>query len=304
MSCVYTYKNKTYTKEEFYDYMRTEHFPSLEKNDSKFVFYDLQDNQRLAEVSKLFDENPELAQIGTKEQYAEYLNTVFPNSQVQDIVYHGTIGDWYKSDSFDRTRGDKKTLNRSNEYGYWFGSNEEVARLFASVDIAQLSSLFGQGTAVDNALNEIQRQYKLDDSEIDKIVNLILEYNTLDFNDFSNRSAKRFYTPSTARVIQAKINAQNIKQGDTLVFAGMTRGDGANALEYLNKLGGDSIVLDMVEDGGMGGEEFELGVNYAVKKSDQIHILGSRSDIEMFRKFVSQENNDWTQIENHCPKLM
>lgn len=41
-------------------------------------------------VDFIFEQNPELAQIGTKEQYSEYLNSVFPESENQDIWYHGT----------------------------------------------------------------------------------------------------------------------------------------------------------------------------------------------------------------------
>ena len=41
-------------------------------------------------VSELFESNPELANIGTPEQYSQYLDTIFPDSKVKDIVYHGT----------------------------------------------------------------------------------------------------------------------------------------------------------------------------------------------------------------------
>jgi len=40
------------------------------------------------EVEELFDSNPELANIGTPEQYSQYLDTIFPDSKVKDIVYH------------------------------------------------------------------------------------------------------------------------------------------------------------------------------------------------------------------------
>ena len=40
-------------------------------------------------VSELFESNPELAKIGTPEQYSQYLDTIFPDSKVKDIVYRG-----------------------------------------------------------------------------------------------------------------------------------------------------------------------------------------------------------------------
>jgi hypothetical protein len=39
-------------------------------------------------VSELFESNPELANIGTQEQYSQYLDTIFPDSKVKDIVVH------------------------------------------------------------------------------------------------------------------------------------------------------------------------------------------------------------------------
>jgi|GEM_PF-6057812 len=38
----------------------------------------------------VFEKNTELTLIGTKEQYSEYLDTIFPKSIMKDIVYHGT----------------------------------------------------------------------------------------------------------------------------------------------------------------------------------------------------------------------
>lgn len=39
-------------------------------------------------VDLIFKQNPELANIGTMEQYSEYLDTIFPGSKVKDIFYH------------------------------------------------------------------------------------------------------------------------------------------------------------------------------------------------------------------------
>lgn len=39
-------------------------------------------------VDFVFEQNPELPEIGTKEQYSQYLDTIFPESKVRDIVYH------------------------------------------------------------------------------------------------------------------------------------------------------------------------------------------------------------------------
>lgn len=41
-------------------------------------------------VTELFESTPELSNIGTLNQYTQYLNTIFSDSKVKDIVYHGT----------------------------------------------------------------------------------------------------------------------------------------------------------------------------------------------------------------------
>ena len=58
-------------------------------------------------VQELFDTNPELASVGTPEQYSAYLDSIFPESKVKDVVYHGSN---YKFDSF------KKAVNPKNTY--------------------------------------------------------------------------------------------------------------------------------------------------------------------------------------------
>jgi hypothetical protein len=40
-------------------------------------------------VQELFDSSPELASVGTPEQYSQYLDSIFPDSKVKDVVYHG-----------------------------------------------------------------------------------------------------------------------------------------------------------------------------------------------------------------------
>lgn len=46
--------------------------------------------ERLKVIQEVFNSNPELSKVGNVFSYAIYLDTVFPNSKVKDIVYHGT----------------------------------------------------------------------------------------------------------------------------------------------------------------------------------------------------------------------
>lgn len=67
-------------------------------------------------VEKLFADNSELAKVGTPEQYSQYIGTVFPESKVQDIVYHGTGNDF---EVFERGHKNKDG-HKANTVGFHF----------------------------------------------------------------------------------------------------------------------------------------------------------------------------------------
>ena len=66
------------------------------------------------EVNEFFKSNPELANIGTVEEYSQYLDTIFPDSKVKDILYHGTDKEF---DTFDKTTRGKNTGSEKFEDG-------------------------------------------------------------------------------------------------------------------------------------------------------------------------------------------
>lgn len=49
-------------------------------------------------VDFVFEQHPKLSEIGTKEEYSEYLDQIFPESKIKDIVYHGTDKDFEEFD--------------------------------------------------------------------------------------------------------------------------------------------------------------------------------------------------------------
>ena len=111
---------------EFADVMTPEYAGVLTTNENpvKEFFendiFELVDNQlaqptsEVEGVSEIFNENPELASIGTKAQYSAYLNTVFPDSKIKDIVYHGTSA---KFDEFkDSKHGHYFALDKQYPY--------------------------------------------------------------------------------------------------------------------------------------------------------------------------------------------
>ena len=82
------------------------------------------------DIEDLFDKNLALKEIGTEKQYSEYLDSIFPDSKVKDIVYHGTKAyspsglEKPKFETFDKSFIGKGSGLRSDDMvkGFYFGS--------------------------------------------------------------------------------------------------------------------------------------------------------------------------------------
>ena len=76
-------------------------------------------------VNEIFKEYSELAKIGTEQQYSQYLDTIFPDSKVKDIVYHGITS--RIKEKFDKFSKEfiKSGQGRYGENGFFFSENKE-----------------------------------------------------------------------------------------------------------------------------------------------------------------------------------
>ncbi len=72
---------------DIWDYNRFMPFDHMIPSEERKKNY--QESINKPAIDALFEENPELEKIGTREQYDEYLKTVFPNSIVKEIHYSG-----------------------------------------------------------------------------------------------------------------------------------------------------------------------------------------------------------------------
>lgn len=82
--------------------------------------------KNLNNLNEVFTMNPELATIGTPEQYSEYLTNMFPDSVVKDIVWHGS------RNSFDKFRDTTiKFFGMNLNRGTYFSNNLDHAKFFS-----------------------------------------------------------------------------------------------------------------------------------------------------------------------------
>jgi anti-sigma28 factor (negative regulator of flagellin synthesis) len=113
-------------------------------------------------VTELFESNPELASIGTQEEYSQYLDTIFPDSQIKDIVYHRSD---IQFDNFDNNRLNKETggvFDFSKTPG-----NTQYGKYLHSVllNIKNLKEGFEGGDGYVNEIMSGEKIYSVKDSE-------------------------------------------------------------------------------------------------------------------------------------------
>jgi len=124
-----------------YDYQNWKYFDennilAPDFND-RMVYFQIQQSEKEKPteikpgVEELFDENPELASIGTQQQYSAYLDTIFPDSQVKGINYHGTEYQ-QKFEKFDSKLSGTQTKDNLITKGFWFTYQKDVAEDFGS----------------------------------------------------------------------------------------------------------------------------------------------------------------------------
>ncbi|ETB64166.1 TPA: hypothetical protein DIC38_00390 [Candidatus Nomurabacteria bacterium] len=188
-------------------------------------------------IDFVFEQNSELEKIGTKEQYSKYLDTIFPDSKVTDIVYHGTVNNF-----------DEFNLNYFNSNS---GSRDrkDPAFYFTSKSIVAKDFLFKKNGKILSSLLNIKNPEIIDG----KHKNLIGKRGVTTFVDIPGF----------------------IKNGkDGMVI---------NDVLDIDPKAGLKRVID-----GIGNEEYYSNI-YATFGNNQSFILGSKQDLENFKKFL--ENN-------------
>lgn len=170
-------------------------------------------------IDELFKENTELASIGTPQQYSDYIDSIFPESKVKDIVYHLTNNNF---ESFDK--------NATDHIGY---KTATVGFHFIeSKAVEDYKHIYGK--IVKSAILDFKNPIITD------------EYNSSDENHISQRLEF--------------LKDENIE-------------------EFLN-VGYDSGIIDRPND-----------TEYIAFNNEQIHVLGSTSDIVGFKRFI-ESNKD------------
>jgi hypothetical protein len=200
-------------------------------------------------VDFVFDKNLELATIGTKEEYSQYLETIFPNSKLKDILYHGTR-EKFTGETFDMN---KRGAGRNFGKGVYFAHStielEKYVRTKDGGEVVTAIVNIKNPFITCNRLNDFYGVFMIpDDQKISEYTNGcdgVINYFSLERDSFS------------------KINKY--------------------AIEYIGEK--DAVGFPTYQKTIYVKPEIrEVVVEYP----EQIHILGSQSDIEKFKEFVKK----------------
>lgn len=186
------------------------------------------------EVKGVFNESPKLSSIGTLQQYSAYLDTIFPNSKVKDIVYHANPSG---EKILPNTRKEKFITNISAYLGGFFAKNEKDARDYGE----DYEGNFYKANA-----------YLINIPKISTRIDFESHNNLIDDLTIEGETPKS--VESYARDLRKKFEGS---------------GNGIIVEDYY---GNDS--------------------EYIVFEPEQIHILGSKQDIEGFKDFVNTQEDE------------
>lgn len=157
-------------------------------------------------VDFIFKQNKELSSIGTKEDYKQYLETVFPDSKVSDVVYHGTKRDF---DVFDeRQIGTESDKNKEiGDFGEGFYFTEVLTRAQGYATDMQTGKQMGR---VISALVNIQNP---DSSSKKNKEQLLAEGNDGVIVSYGNRKYDEIVVPNASQiyVLGSQTDLENFK---------------------------------------------------------------------------------------------
>lgn len=197
-----------------------------------------------------------------QQQYSQYLDTIFPDSKVKDIVYHDTSHNKAIKNYKEYLQGkyDKKIDYINKET---FG------------DPNYIEVFFKDGTS--KILNEKESLKFVPFETFDKnlIGNIDGSVSGKGFYFYTNPEEK--YDRSRFFTLNALINVKNTANKSDSDLKDLFE-ESNKATDLLKKQGYDSVV----------GKLSTIGTEYVVFEPEQIHILGSQKDMKGFKEFVGK----------------
>lgn len=236
-------------------------------------------------VDFVFEQNPELASIGTKEEYSEYLESIFPESKIKDILFHQTDSDWFKDEDFKKEKMGKTDYGYYGK-GFYFSSIKDHVGGYGEKTFSVILNIKNPKYEVDTHTVFKQILCGMDKKESKDIASTWLIEN-MKSNDLEKQKLESGIIYKH-RDIPLGVDFEEYWQQKIK--------DGIIYYEEMNKLllnqlqDIDSIIDEYYSyDGFLTSNEeddFSYYSEIMVRNPEQIRILGSKKDINGFKNFV------------------
>lgn len=221
------------------------------------------------EIRKIFRLSQKLPEMGTEEQYSEYLQTIFPESEVRSIVWHGSPNERF--DAFDEQRIGQLDAGYYGR-GFSFTENVRFANQYRTRYRGQLpTDRIEQGSIYPCIIN-LKKPFRWNDK---------YQYFMPSWNADPTKIVEQF-SPETKAELLKRYNQK---------FGTAKTALNRDEFEYADELGGlAEIGTDLLKEKGFDGSIATNPLSglpeFLVFSALQIHILGSESDIEKFQQFI------------------
>lgn len=259
-------------------------------------------------IPEIFIENSELSNIGTPQQYFQYLDTIFPDSKVKEIVYHTTPN---KFEKFDKNFLQKGIGNTTEGIGFYF-SNRKGSYLEYKDIVNIQNEITKDNEAKELSINNLEKYKSELEAYLKNILGLELNLDDKEFINDNELPLKVYEDYNTYKKVAD--NYFNLK--NSLEAQGINKSMNEDSISY------EENILSRVEDSEANllnvilniktpkifkerqslkdnntlknndGTITIIGkddIQYVVFEPEQIHILGSKQDIEGFKNFVKKE---------------
>ena len=303
-------------------------------------------------VDYLYDINPELSKVGSKEEYVQYINSIYPNSLIDSIYWHGTDSDLSQGianskkgkgsgapetgaemyfnkqpwASLQYISGVNRNIPDTEGYNNWvklwwelkealgngrMESNDWKNEIIGP-NTRQYSpnkrGIFNRDKGGSNGkyLSERKARYGYQDKTDKEFFEEVFDirYGRETFNDWVNRKKSEFQNAWKSRQVKkgiypAVLNVQNpIVEKNQNTYYEEQRGLFTKAKQDKN----DAIISNEANN------EFESDVIVIFNPKENVHLLGTKQDVEDFKNWKSL-NKDKTNVskvidENGEPLLV
>jgi hypothetical protein len=229
----------------------------------------LENNQENQGVDFVFEQNPNVFLIGTKEAYTKYVDTIFPNSIMKDIVYHGTAS----KEIIENFNFEKSNF----AHAVFFTKDLNFAKSFA-VDEVRNGIVQAQVVDIKNPFNFSKKE------DIDSIRPIIEE---LVKECYESKNTGISFRNDLPQINIAEREIQNPTIDDFIDHYMWRLQNGSwriietdRIIDYISQKY-DSILINE-----------KCITNVAVFNQNQIFTLGSNTDLESFKDFVHKDKTN------------